>query len=146
MNKKALASELVTTALFAAVCAYAASLIVISALSNFPSAFDNVITGTGSTVVTAQVVDGQSTYIYIDKDGNAATVSVTRTSTGAAALPSGGYNDYGTPLSGSVWNINPGSSVSGPIPGFGSGLTFAFSSAVNAFGFEIGDWATCCMS
>jgi len=146
MKKTALASALVATALFAAVSANAAPLIVNTALSNIPTAFDNVITGTGSTVVTAQVVDGQSTYNYIDKDGNAATVSVTRTSTGAAALPSGGYNDYGTPLSGSVWNINPGSSVSDPIPGFGSGLTFTFSSPVNAFGFEIGDWATCCMS
>jgi hypothetical protein len=25
-------------------------------------------------------------------------------------------------------------------------LTFTFSSPVNAFGFEVGDWATCCMT
>lgn len=26
----------------------------------------------------------------------------------------------------------------------GSGLTFVFNSAINALGFEVGDWATCC--
>ncbi|ODV00903.1 MULTISPECIES: PEP-CTERM sorting domain-containing protein [unclassified Thiobacillus] len=146
MKKTALASVLAATALFAAVSANAAPLIVNTALSNISTAFDNVITGTGSTVVTAQVVNGQSTYNYIDKDGNAATVSVTRTSSGAAAFPSGGYSSNGVSLSGDTWDISPSSSGSDPIPGFGSGLTFTFSSPVNAFGFEIGDWATCCMS
>ncbi len=144
MNKTALA--LAASALFAAGSANAAPLIVNTALSNISTAFDNVITGTGSTVVTAQVVNGQSTYNYIDKDGNPATVDVTRTSGGAAASPSGGYSSGGTSLSGSVWDISPSSTGSDPIPGFGSGLTFTFSSPVNAFGFEIGDWATCCMS
>ncbi|OKY27697.1 MULTISPECIES: PEP-CTERM sorting domain-containing protein [Thalassotalea] len=30
--------------------------------------------------------------------------------------------------------------------GAGSGLTFTFDSAVNALGFEVGDWATCCFT
>lgn len=146
MKKTTLASALAATALFAAVSANAAPLIVNTALSNISTAFDNVITGTGSTVVTSQVVNGQSTYNYIDKDGNAATVAITRTSSGGAASPSGGYSSNGISLSGDTWNISPSSSGSDPIPGFGSGLTFTFSSPVNAFGFEIGDWATCCMS
>lgn len=114
------------------------------------STFDNVITGTGETVVTAQVVNGVSVYNYIDKDGNPATVTVTRPN-GGAASPSGGYSDGGQSLSGSVWNINPSANPTGggvgglaDIPGFNSGLVFDFSSPVNAFGFEIGDWATCC--
>jgi len=146
MKKTILASALAASVLFAAASASAAPLIVNTALSNISSAFDSVITGTGSTVVTSQVVSGQSTYNYIDKDGNPATVSVTRTSTGSPASPSGGYSSGGTSLSGAVWDISPSSTVSDPIPGFGSGLTFTFSSPVNAFGFEIGDWATCCMS
>ena len=109
------------------------------------STFDNVITGTGSTVVTAQVVDGQSVYNYTDINSNPATVTVTRPS-GAAVSASGGYSSNGQSLSGSVWGINPGANVSDPIPGFNSGLTFTFSSPVNAFGFEVGDWATCCMT
>lgn len=116
------------------------------------STFDNVITGAGETVVTAQVVNGQSVYNYTDKDGNPATVTVTRPN-GTSANPSGGYSDGGQSLSGAVWSINPASSPAGggvgglaDIPGFNSGLTFNFSSPVNAFGFEVGDWATCCMT
>ncbi len=108
------------------------------------STFDGVITGTGSSVVTAQVVNGQSVYNYTDINGDPATVTVTRPG-GAAVSPSGGYSSGGQSLSGSVWGINPINS-SETIPGFNSGLTFAFSSPVNAFGFEIGDWATCCMT
>lgn len=145
MKKPALVGALAASALFMAASAGASPLIVNTALSNISTAFDNVITGTGSTVVTAQVVPGTSTYNYTDKDGNPATVSVTRPD-GAAVSPSGGYSSGGTALSGSVWSINPGSSGSDPIPGFNSGLTFSFSSPVNAFGFEIGDWATCCMT
>lgn len=146
MRKTILASALAASALFAAGSASAAPLIVNTALSNISSAFDSVITGTGSTVVTSQVVTGQSTYNYIDKDGNPATVAVTRTSSGSPAAPGGGYSSYGTPLSGAVWDISPASTAADPIPGYNSGLTFTFSSPVNAFGFEIGDWATCCYS
>lgn len=146
MRKTILASALAASALFAVGSASAAPLIVNTALSNISNAFDSVITGTGSTVVTSQVVSGQSTYNYIDKNNNPATVTVTRTNTGLPASPSGGYSSNGISLSGAVWDISPASSVSDPIPGFGSGLTFTFSSPVNAFGFEIGDWATCCTS
>ena len=150
MRKTALASALAASALFMAASANATPVIVNTALSNIASAFDSIITGTGSTVVTSQVVNGQSTYNYIDKDGNPATVTVTRPISGALASPSGNYSSNGISLSGNVWNISPSSAALGgtpPIPGFNnSGLTFTFSSPVNAFGFEIGDWATCCMT
>lgn len=143
MKKTALASALFATALFAATSASAAPVIVNTALSNIGTAFDNIITGVGSTVVTAQVVSGVNTYNYIDKDGNPATVAVTRPN-GSAPSAGGTYSDNGISLSGATWNINPSASGSDPIPGFNSGLTFTFSSPVNAFGFEVGDWATCC--
>lgn len=117
----------------------AAPVIVNTSLGNITTAFDNLITGTGSTVALAQVVSGQNVYSYTDKDGNAATVTVTR--------PNGSNPSfYGTysGMSGASWSINPNASGSDPIPGYNSGLTFTFSSPVNAFGFEIGDWATCC--
>ena len=148
---RVLKSALLAALIFPCAAAMAAPVIYNLSLPQIPT-FDGVITGTGSTVVTAQVVNGQSVYNYIDKDGNPATVTVTRTSDGSAASPSGGYSSGAYSLSGSVWNINPvanppGGGVGGManIPGFNSGLTFAFSSPVNAFGFEIGDWATCCM-
>jgi len=116
------------------------------ALSNI-STFDNLITGTGSTVVTAQVINGQNSYNYIDKDGNAASVSVTKSdAAGSTPTMQSGYSSGGTSLSGAVWDISPRSNTGDVIPGMQSGLTFTFSSPVNAFGFEIGDWATCCMN
>jgi hypothetical protein len=132
-------------AMLASATVSATPLIVNVALSDIGSAFDDVITGTGETVVTAQVVNGQTSYNYVDKDGNPATVTVSRPS-GANAAPGGGYSSGGISLSGSVWDISPSATGADPIPGFNSGLTFDFSSPVNAFGFEIGDWATCCMA
>ncbi len=126
-----------------ATSAYAVPYIVNTSLNQISTKFDNVITNAGATVVTAPVVSGQSVYNYIDKNNNPATVTVTRPN-GSAASPSGGYSSGGVSLSGSVWNISPQANTSDPIPGFNSGLTFTFSSPVNAFGFEIGDWATCC--
>jgi hypothetical protein len=145
MKKTALASALAVSTLLIAASASAAPFIVNTALSNISTAFDSVITGTGATVATSQIVSGQSVYNYTDKDGNPATVTITRPN-GSAVSPSGGYSSNGVSLSGDVFNINPASSGADPIPGFNSGLKFAFSSPVNAFGFEIGDWATCCMS
>lgn len=132
--------------------ALAAPVIVNTALTNIGTDFDSIITGTGSTVITAKVVLGQNIYNYIDKDGNAATVTVTRPISGAAANPTvSSYGGVGVgALSGAAWNIGPNSAALGgtpAIPGYNNaGLTFTFSSAVNAFGFEIGDWATCCMN
>jgi len=146
MKKHLLSAALVVAGIVSAGSAMAAPVVYNLSLPNI-STFDNVITGTGSTVVTAKVVSGQSVYNYIDKDGNAATVTVTRPISGVAANPNQSYGG----LSGNVWNIGPsaGSQAtnlgSPPIPGFNdAGLKFTFSSPVNAFGFEIGDWATCC--
>lgn len=142
MKKTLLSVALIATGAFATASAMAAPYIVNTALNGITAGFDNVIIAAGSTVVTAQVTNGNNVYNYIDKNNNPATVTVTRPN-GAAASPSGGYSDNGVSLSGSVWNINPQDNNEA-IPGFNSGLTFTFSSPVNAFGFEIGDWATCC--
>lgn len=139
MKKVLLAAAFVAMPFFLAGQAAATPLIVNTTLGNISTAFDAVITGTGTTVVTSKVVNGQNTYNYVDKDGNAATVAVTRPDGTAPSF----YGNYGT-LSGSTWDIGPASSLGDPIPGFNSGLTFTFSTPVNAFGFEIGDWATCC--
>lgn len=135
--------------LFTASQAMAAPVIVNTALPNIVANFDSIITGTGSTVSTAKVVRGQNVYNYLDNGGNAATVTVTRPISGAAANPSqSGYSSGGQSLSGAAWDIGPQSAALGgspAIPGYNNaGLTFTFSSPVNAFGFEIGDWATCC--
>jgi hypothetical protein len=145
MKRTALTTALFAATLFAASSANATPVIVNTTLSNISSAFDSIITGVGSTVVTAQVVTGTNLYNYVDKDGNPATVTVTRPN-GSAPSFYGNYSSGGISLSGSSWSINPGAIAADPIPGYNSGLTFDFSSPVNAFGFEVGDWATCCMT
>lgn len=139
-----------TVALMAAGSAFAAPVVYNLSLPNIAT-FDNTITGTGSTVTTRQVQLGVSTYAYTDLNGNNATVTVSRTSSGlAAGADTSGYSSGGQSLSGAVWNINPAQGLGGgvnglpDINGYNSGITFTFSSPVNAFGFEIGDWATCC--
>lgn len=148
---RTISSIIAVAAALACSTSMAAPVIYNLALPNI-STFDNVITGTGSSVTTAVVADGQTVYNYTDKDGNPATVTVSRPN-GSSASPSGGYSSGGQSLSGSVWGISPSASPAGggvgglaDIPGFNSGLAFDFSSPVNAFGFEIGDWATCCTS
>lgn len=140
----------VSLAFAAATSALAAPVVYNVALPNI-STFDNVITGTGATVTTAQVTNGASVFNYIDLNGNPATVTVTRTIDGsAAAANTGGYCSGSRCLSGDAWDISPQQGLGGgangkpDINGFTSGLTFTFSSPVNAFGFEIGDWGTCC--
>jgi hypothetical protein len=139
----ALAFATVTSAL-------AAPVVYNLALPNI-STFDNVITGTGAAVTTKQVTNASNVFNYIDLNGNAATVTVTRTVNGSAAIANtGGYCSGSHCLSGDAWDISPQQGLGGgaggkpDINGFTSGLTFTFSSPVNAFGFEIGDWATCC--
>lgn len=151
MKKALLVAAIAAAPLMMGNQAMATPLIVNTALTGITGAFDNVITGTGATVVIAKVIGGQNVYNYTDKDGNAATVTVTRPN-GTAANPSSAiYSSGSQSLSGGRWDIGPNANPAGggvgglaDIPGFNSGLTFTFSSAVNAFGFEIGDWATCC--
>lgn len=132
----ALMASCITSA-FAGVATYSDSL------AAGRNAFDATVTSTGATVSTVQLVSGTSSYNYIDRNGANATVTITRTD-GSAIGWSAGYSDGGVSLSGAVVSIDPGSQSGEIVPGYGSGLTFTFSSAVNAFGFEIGDWATCC--
>ncbi|AFL73785.1 PEP-CTERM sorting domain-containing protein [Thiocystis violascens] len=141
MKKYLLPLSFAVTGLIAAGNAMATPYIINTALSGIAANFDGVITAAGSTVSTTQVVLGQSVYGYTDKDGNAATVTVSRPNGGTFAA-----DDSYPGMSGASWGISPTTfyDLTGQIDGFGSGLTFTFSSAVNAFGFEVGDWATCC--
>lgn len=143
MNIKKLLVSMGVAALVSPLASYAAPVVYNLALPNI-SVFDNVITGTGAAVQVVQVLDGSATYNYLDTNGINQTLTVTRSGTGAPAVASGGYSSGTQTLSGSVYDIGPAATVGEAIPGQGSGLHFAFSSAVNAFGFEIGDWATCC--
>jgi hypothetical protein len=100
--------------------------------------FNTTVTNAGAVVNTRVLVPGES--------GDFGDFSVARTSGGAATVGSAYSLFSANPsftTSGGMFNINP----SGSGPGLGardSGITFTFDTAINALGFEVGDWATCC--
>lgn len=103
--------------------------------------FDSRVTTLGGTVIQTAVVDGVGVYNYTDANGNPATLTVTRLD----GNPLGWTTTYDN-LTAPAWDISPSTEPSDTIPGEKTGLRFTFSSPVNAFGLEIGDWATCCYS
>lgn len=116
-------------------------VIINTALPDIGTDFDALITATGATVIEVAVVPGQSTYTYLDANGNPATLTVTRID-GQPLV-----TQVVPPLTEPAWIINPSADpAQDTIPGQNSGLRFEFSAPVNAFGMEIEDWATCCMN
>jgi hypothetical protein len=91
------------------------------------AAFDSTVTGAGGTLV-------KDPLLSLSTGNTWARPGYTITSTDL----SNRYIDTTYLASGNSIGIDPYS------PAAGSGLTFNFNSGVNAFGLEIGDWATCC--
>ncbi len=112
----------------ASAASFAAPNIYNNSIAAGTAAFDATVTGVGGTVKTQSLtgINNGTSWSFAD---------FTITST------SGSYRSIDTDYlaSGSAIGINPSSSNFA-----GSGLTFTFANAINAFGLEIGDWATCC--
>jgi len=135
--KKLFVGGLAGVLLASASAANATILTVFDGITDGVADFDSTVTGAGGTVgvdVWDTAFSGSSIdrgdYVITQNDGG----------TGSAS-------SYGT-LTGTAIGINPagGGSIprTDPMDYFGSGITFTFDSAVNAVGFEVGDWATCC--
>ena len=144
LSKTTFKSVLAIGAMAASASAFALPNVFNDTIANGISQFDSTVALAGSTVATAQIVSGTSVYNYTDLGGNPATVTITRPNGSAVAFGSA-YTSNGITTTGDVININP-SNGGEAIPGFNAGVTFTFSSAINALGFEVGDWATCCMT
>lgn len=87
------------------------------------TSFDTTVANAGGAVTTQELIYDQLVY---------ADFTLSRAPVG----------DYGS-IPGSVTDIAP----DGSGPGEGardSGVTFTFNSAINSFGFNVGDWGTCC--
>jgi hypothetical protein len=94
--------------------------------------FDATVTGAGNTVITdtwTTLPSGQTT---IDRGD----YSVSKIN-GSTLTPT----NYGT-LNGRVIDIDPSSR--NVQTSRSSGIQFSFDNPVNALGFEVGDWGTCC--
>lgn len=108
------------------------------------AAFDATITGVGGTVTTLSLSGLSSGASSWTATAGSTTVTITSTD-GTGRFVYSDYNGYRSSgysyaIGGQAITINPYA------PASGSGLTFTFSTPVNAFGLQIADWATCCTS
>jgi hypothetical protein len=94
--------------------------------------FDSLVTGAGGTVVVDALTGLPSGQTSI----NRGAYTLSRIS-GAALNPL----TYGS-LNGQIIQINPSSTD--VQASRSSGIQFSFNTPVNALGFEVGDWGTCC--
>lgn len=111
--------------------AHATTVTVFGSLADGLDNYNNVVNAAGATAThdkLGNLVGGDSIV--------RGSYTLTRTSGGFLSPTT-----YGN-LSGQVIDISPfGSTGNGSIA---SGVTLTFNSAVNAIGFEVGDWGTCC--
>lgn len=127
-------TKLLTAVAFSAVAfsTHAAPVIYNNTIPAGTAAFDATVTGAGGTVVT-------DTLANLASDNTWVRTGYTITSTDGSTRPIDPlYSSNGNTLSGNAIGIDPAA------PAAGSGLTFTFNTGVNAFGLEVGDWATCC--
>lgn len=135
MKKTALVSAFAASALFMAASASATILTVFDGIPAGSASFNTTVTNAGGTVVT-------DTWSGLLSGASLARTDYTVTrNNGSTFSPT----SYGT-MSGQVIDISPDGSYPGQNGTIASGITFLFNTAVNAFGFEVGDWATCCFN
>ncbi|MHB1076711.1 PEP-CTERM sorting domain-containing protein [Thiobacillus sp.] len=136
MNKNILASAaFAASALFAAGSANATILTVFDGIPAGSASFDTTVTAAGGTVAN-DVWSGLSSGSSIVRTD----YTVTRNNGGFISPTT-----YGT-MSGQVIDISPDGLFPGQNGTIASGIAFTFNTPVNAFGFEVGDWATCCFN
>ncbi|MGC8203814.1 VPLPA-CTERM sorting domain-containing protein [Aliiroseovarius sp. PTFE2010] len=141
-SKLGFASAALGLGLLAATSANATILTIYDGIAAGKADFDTTVAAAGGTVVT-DTWTGLSSSASIDRGDYTITAN------------DGGtmyFTSYGS-LSGQAMDIGPAlnsgaSEPSGsradPMDYFDAGITFSFDSPVNSFGFEVGDWATCC--
>ncbi|HJP98529.1 MAG TPA: PEP-CTERM sorting domain-containing protein [Rhodanobacteraceae bacterium] len=133
----------------------AANATIVTVFSNWTAGlanFNNTVTGAGGTAKH----DTWSSLSFSNSNTQLVRTDYTVTRTGGSPLSNQGvYEAYGSSpaayTSGDTIGIDPygGNTDSGHgsnngLGSKGSGLTFVFNSGINAIGFEVGDWATCC--
>lgn len=114
-----------------AVSAHATQIAVFGSPTGGLANFDNTVAAAGGTATHDKWTGLSSGYSFDRGD-----YTVIRNNGGFMSP-----TNYGT-LSGQVVSIDP---VDNNDNGVGSGVTLTFDSAVNAVGFEVGDWGTCCL-
>ncbi|MFN6971892.1 MAG: hypothetical protein ACK4NN_13565, partial [Rheinheimera sp.] len=126
---------LVAAGLLFAGCANATIITVFDGIPTGTASFDNTVLNAGGTLYTdvwSSLAGGAS----VTRPG----YTVTRNNGGSISS-----STYGT-MSGRVVSINPNGPSGGQNGTLTAGVTFLFDTAINSFGVEVGDWATCCFN
>jgi hypothetical protein len=140
--KKLVGAGVLAVAAVAGTSASAAIVTVFDGVAAGRAAFDATVTGTGGTVQSINL-----TGLVYSTSIDVGDFTITRNDGGMLEI----YT-FGT-LSGEVVRIDPKLNLgqseppggrAAPLAYFNSGLTFSFDAPINAFGFEVGDWGTCC--
>lgn len=126
MKQLLLGVALATTA----VTASAVPVTFFDTVANGTSQFDSTVVRTGASVAT-QNLSGLSR----GSSFNFADFRITTTDGTRTGIRSASRNNS----SGQMIDIDP-TSINPEL----SGITFTFTNAINALGFEVGDWGTCC--
>ncbi len=121
--------------LLAASSAQATIATVFEGIPTGAAKFDNTVIAAGGTVVTdvwTSMLNGS----VVDRGA----YSISRSNGGTVF-----FDGYGT-MSGRVLGIDPKGATRDALATKASGITLTFKNPINSFGFEVGDWATCCHS
>lgn len=135
--------------------ASAANATIVTVFNNWTAGltnFNSKVAGAGGTAIhdTWSSLSFSNGNTQLDRTG----YTLTRTD-GSALSDQGVYHAYGSSpaayTTGDTIDISPygngtdsGHGSNNGLGSKGSGLTFVFNSGINAIGFEVGDWATCC--
>jgi len=128
MNLKSVAAGLVVLASSFAVSA--APVTYFDTIAGGQADFNSTVTGAGGTVNTVNL-SGLSR----SNSWDLGDFTISTTDGGSASV----YGASQNTSTGQMIGINP--TRTNPQ---NSGITFTFDSAINALGFEVGDWGTCC--
>ncbi len=129
--------------------ALAAITIGTSANATIATVFDGITAGVSSFSTTVNNAGGTESVDVWTNISNGVSINrtdytITQNDGGVGTVTT--YHD----MSGKAIVINPAGGGSNPrtdpMDYFNSGISFTFTSAVNAIGFEVGDWATCCFA
>jgi hypothetical protein len=134
--------NLISIAVVTAFATSAANATVATVFNSIPTgitSFNSTVTGAGGTVT----VDTWSSLPWTSLSLTRPGYTVTKND-GSNLYGQGTYNGYGGGTStGESVDISPAGTGPG-LGAIGSGITFQFTNSVNSFGFEVGDWGTCC--
>ncbi len=128
----------------AATSANATIAVVFDGFDGGFASFAATVTAAGGTQTNRVLVPGEV--------GNFGDFTITRTGSGANASVGSIYNLFGASparaMTGGAITINPVGPFTNPrgnpLLYRDSGVTLTFANPINALGFEVGDWATCC--